>query len=250
MRRIPKRPRPDQSVLEWREGALFALQFLSPCRPNASETIAFGPGNRKTGTTGSIYRTILLWNLPAIATCPGASGWCRRHCYNADTRSDVFPHHLWAHNWWQAVQRPRVLFSALAAQLKRRPRPIGVRLHSSGDFFSKDYIRLWSRFARAHPDVFFWSYTRSWKIPELIPDLERLRALANFTLFASWDSSMPPPPNGWRRSLVFDTVDELSNFTPDNPSAKICPEQFNLTQCASCSICSNPDDTDVLFLLH
>jgi hypothetical protein len=78
-----------------------------------------------------------------------------------------------------------------------------LRLHVSGDFDTVDYINTWIARLTQRADVTMWCYTRSWRVPELLPALERLRALPNVQMFASMDVSTPElPPKGWRRAWI------------------------------------------------
>jgi hypothetical protein len=50
-----------------------------------------------------------------------------------------------------------------------------VRVHVSGDYFSCDYLNAWLFVARMHPDVLFYSYTKSIHlIPSNVPDNFRI----------------------------------------------------------------------------
>src|SRR5229473_3769257 len=95
-----RRKLPDARLLAWREGYLSALRPIEPKRQYSASPRGLSPGNSKTGTTGEIYKSVLLWNLPAVACCPGASEWCLTHCYNGDDRLDIFPVGEWAENWF------------------------------------------------------------------------------------------------------------------------------------------------------
>lgn len=35
------------------------------------------------------------------------------------------------------------------------------RIHSSGDFFNQEYVDMWARITSAHPDIFFYAYTKT-----------------------------------------------------------------------------------------
>ena len=152
----PTRPIPTGDVLAWREGYLHALRYIAPAKPQLSYPEGLSPGNTKTGQSGSLYRSVFVWNLPSVATCPGLSKWCMHHCYNADRREAIFMVHSWAENWWWSTKRPKVLRSRISSQLESATAPIAVRLHSSCDFFSVAYIKLWQSIARRHPSVLFW----------------------------------------------------------------------------------------------
>ena len=245
--KFPKRPLPTSQGLAWRQGFLNALQWVRPSQPNKPTPEGLAPGNKKIGDSGRVYSSVFVWNLPAVASCPGASEWCLMHCYNADTRSDVFPVSEWQDNWSWFTYKPQELKMRIREQLDSAKRPTAVRIHSSGDFYSLSYTLFWIDIVRQFREVQFWAYTRSWTIPELLPQLEVLRAEPNFELFASCDSTMPHPPDGWRLSLV---ENEAEDFTKE-PQDLLCPEQVGqVPNCASCGFCIERRSGNVLFLLH
>ena len=158
-------------------------------------------GNRKLGrSVGSVNR------MPG-GTCPGASSWCEGACY-----AKAFMYKVRGiHNRYQAetIELPNKL-------------PRLVRIHAAGDFDSVAYIEWWIDVVRAHPDVRFWAYTRSWVIDDLLPALERLRVEPNVQLFASTDPGMAEPPTGWR--IAYIAPDPRFRGMP-------CLEQVHTDQC-------------------
>lgn len=50
--------------------------------------------------------------------------------------------------------------NAIKAQIKA-DRIHYVRIHAAGDFFSSEYVQMWSRIAIDNPDVIFWTYTKT-----------------------------------------------------------------------------------------
>lgn len=202
MRGTLKRAVPPPTTIEWRRKYLLWLGTIVPRQPTLAEPMGLAPGNAKTGRRGSIFNTVFVWNLPSVVTCPGASQWCLTHCYNADARTDVFPVDQWIENWWWATNDPTRLRRRILSQIAEASKPCGVRIHSSGDFFSMEYVRVWKSIVGEARDASFWTYTRSWAKPMLLPDLTQLRGMPNAKVWASWDASMPPAPIGWRRSLV------------------------------------------------
>ena len=238
-------------MLDRREDYLKELQRTTPCVPARPSPSGLGPGNSKTGRSGSRFASVFVWNLPSVVTCPGATQWCRRHCYNADPRKGVFPVEEWAENWWWAENSPSALGEVIDKQLAAAVMPCAVRLHSSGDFYSSRYISFWIRIVRRHPSVTFWAYTRSWVVPGLLSELEVLRCLANVHLFASWDRHMPSVPAWWPRSLVFDNEDLMVEHMSRSPRANLCREQIREAEsCASCGMCMTSCGEDVVFFLH
>lgn len=116
------------------------------------------------------------WTLPAWAgrlpdgrtynTCP-AAGACVKVCY-ARNGTYLFPQVRAKHernlmrvlddlDRWAADMTAEVRVKA-----RRRPpgKPLIVRIHDAGDFFSDDYTLAWVRIARRCPDVIFYAYTK------------------------------------------------------------------------------------------
>lgn len=242
-----KRPIPSSAALAWRAGYLMALRWLHPRPPKNFAPIGLEPGNTKVGRSGSIYRTGFVWNLPAHASCPGASAWCRTCCYNADPRTNIFPVDDWLENWAWLEYEPTALGNRISQQLDEASPPIAVRVHSSGDFFSPDYISFWISIAKRQPNVHFWAYTRSWVVEELLPKLGQLRVLPNFELFASIDDTMPTPPKDWRLAIVSNNTKNIRRSPADLP----CPEQVGkIASCVSCGYCIESRLGNVIFSLH
>lgn len=207
----------------------------------------FEPGNKKTGLKGGNFNNVMVWNIPTLVTCPGASEWCKSVCYNGDDRPGVFHEDKWRSNLKSFNEDPASLGERLRTQLDASEHPLAIRIHSSGDFFSKDYIDFWSQLVDDNPDVSFWAYTRSWVTPQLREPLERLRAKENIQLFASWDSTMPSPPDDWRVSYVQDP--EFPITPPSDVTS--CPEEFiDDMNCAKCGFCIRKIGRGVLFNVH
>jgi hypothetical protein len=102
-----------------------------------------GKGNKKVG------RRVFVFNLPVFHSCPGASPVCRAVCY-ADKG-----HFRWPKNRdryflnWVASRRPGFA-DRVILELGRRQAKL-VRVHSSGDFYSGEYIMRWGDTARTRP---------------------------------------------------------------------------------------------------
>jgi hypothetical protein len=161
----------------------------------------------------------LVFNLPVFKTCPGSTLFCESYCYG-DWGGNRWPSARDKHAAnYEATLRPDFVDRAVAelqdSPLWRRVLPpptreeiedgraaqrparkaLLVRVHSVGDFYGAEYIRKWVEIASAAPEWTFWAYTRSWRVPDLVPDLERLAALPNFCLWLSADfmTKLPPP---------------------------------------------------------
>lgn len=185
-------------------------------------------------------------------TCPGSSQECEEICYakriiNKDVidiyRTNTLTEHI----------------PPLPSDAKL------VRFHVSGDFDTPMYVLNWYALCLHYPGVRFWGYTRSWRVPVLLPLLTQLRDLPNVQLFASVDSSMHDlPDKSWRVSWIDDgderinipahrntASNKMTCYSRGNVSAYVCPEEMGLKpNCVSCNYCILGKHGDVIFLKH
>jgi hypothetical protein len=257
------------------------------------EISRYGRGNLKLGASvytysrpaGDKWRGIIdssagrLKTKQDWGTCPGSTDECEKICYAKRIGGPVWD--VYKRNAFDDV--PPIPDDCTL-----------LRLHVSGDFDTVAYIENWiarllerttMRFAleenfslhngpqgaapvvRTLPPVMCWTYTRSWRVPELLPALERLRALPNVQLFASLDSTSELPPAGWRRAWIDGDL-RLANFDgvqwtygphpasdnqlgPDGIMSYVCPEETGRKpDCESCRYCFEGQHNDVTFLKH
>lgn len=187
-------------------------------------------GNEKTG------RRIHNFSMTPGASCPGASAWCASACYAKR------PYHRWKKqvgDTWdenfeatQAGVMPEIPKGAKA-----------FRIHVSGDFYSVAYTAAWIAIIKSRPEVKFWAYTRSWRVPELKKVLQKLHDLPNMQLFASIDWTMgEQPPAGWRVARI---------KGDDRFTGYACPEQDGRKpNCESCGYCFKGQRGNVTFKVH
>lgn len=247
-----KRKLPDKEKTSKRIKYMEAMQQLTPIKPsNFAEPNGLENGNDKTGNRGNIFDKIFVWNLPPVITCPGISDWCRKNCYNADDRYEKFPVFKWCENLWWVLNDKKKLYEKISLQLKEwEKKKTAVRIHSSGDFFSKDYIAFWKDIIHKNPDIYFWAYTRSWAVDELVDDIIELNTLNNMKLILSWDQTMAHPIDGFTKSIVYSTNEEI-NLALETKNGIVCPEQYGLvSSCADCGICILGNLSNIYFVLH
>jgi hypothetical protein len=180
-------------------------------------------GNAKLG------KRVAVVNRPAGESCPGATEWCAAHCYAKRGNFQRF-----------GLQR-RYRESTLTLPVKLGA--MAMRWHASGDFDSPEYIQEAMAYMQAHPATMFWAYTRSWRVPELVPHLEAMRALPNMQLFASVDATTTErPPSGWRTAWI------ESDARKRGP---VCMEQTGVKpDCQSCAYCWKGWRGDITFKIH
>ena len=89
-------------------------------------------------------------------TCPMADE-CIKFCYarkSAYTWSNVKPAF---ERRYELTKTSDFIVEMNAEILKRKPQY--VRVHDSGDYYSREYLQKWIEIAKANPDVRFYSYT-------------------------------------------------------------------------------------------
>lgn len=233
----------------------------------------WGRGNTKIGMDG-VYTYSRLPGRPdgffeqqaqwhgfepgtSTGTCPGSSVECESICYAKRVISTPPVWEMWKVN--SQSERLPGAEDPLPEDAKL------VRIHVSGDFTSVEYIEDWISLAEGRPEVRFFGYTRSWRVTELLPSLERLRALSNVQLFASMDKSIEElPPQDWRRAWIENdprcnlaavNMQEVHNTETlgfVNPErGYVCPEETGRKpNCQACGYCISGRKNDVIFLLH
>jgi len=190
-------------------------------------------GNKKVGR-------VWTFSLPSLLTCPGASAWCRGHCY-ARRMEQFRPNCRLAYLRNLHITEDPVAF--VRGTLESLPNGAQfVRIHVGGDFHTSHYSKAWVQICEARPDVSFWGYTRSWTVPDLVDALEELRRLPNVSLFGSTDTTMPLPPNGWR--VAFIDIDSRASGMPCRH------QQGEVDSCLECGYCFRENAGNVVFKVH
>ena len=157
-------------VLTWYRLVLsgaIVLQIVRKCR--------FQYGNKKLAASDEI--AFLVWSIPAVLTCPGATVMCMMNCYAR--RDERFPSvrasRIINYMISQQDDFEYVLYKALRNQIytnkgalrKRfKNKEIVVRVHESGDFYSDRYMLAWFHVAAKFPEITFFTYTKSFKMYE------------------------------------------------------------------------------------
>lgn len=134
--------------------------------------------NKKMRPTDKV--AFLIFSIPAVMTCPNATAQCLKYCYakSAYMYDSVCKNH--AGNFISTMRSDFVEMTcnAIRAQMYTRRGELRkafrkadgtqkytcVRVHESGDFYSKEYMLKWFEIARRNPDLHFFAYTKSIKM--------------------------------------------------------------------------------------
>ena len=214
-------------------------------------TDLFSWGNGKMGDK------VLTWSIPAILTCPGRSTDCEKLCYadkNFFRMANVKSKY---HRNWQLSQQND--FHLIASELLKKVKDDTLfRIHVAGDFYDATYAEKWLYILKQNPHVQAWVYTRSWRIPEILPVIEDLTKLPNLSFWYSVDRGTGKPakiPKNVRTAYMMVDDADIPRWRPDlyfrdyaarGTVAKyikgtlVCPAENGVSghvQCQRCQIC-------------
>lgn len=195
---------------------------------------------------GKLGPNVYTYSKTAVETCPGRTAYCEELCY----AQRMGP-------WLDLLHREN---TKRGASLPPLPEDASlVRGHVAGDFDTATYILAWVRLATKRPEVQFWFYTRSWRVPTLLPFLEILRQLPNVVMWASMDPGCEDAPPGWPRAWMegdaratSEALGDRAYRTEDGKPAPICPEQIGTrASCEECGYCFRREPKgDLVFQEH
>lgn len=183
VRKTNKKFSPKVDALELK-AALCKYGLIDYTKKTASRKIAIDfrgerlyMGQPLTAGNAKLGKDILIFDLLAQITCPDCRDcwkdcYARRdqHTYKTAWNARLMKTHLAVHNL-------QLLESLIIKQLGRDKgkHPI-VRIHSSGDFFSKEYRDMWIRIAEMFPNIRFYCYSKS----PFAPVGSRIRVISSF----------------------------------------------------------------------
>jgi hypothetical protein len=239
------------------------IRHLLTCRRDKLQVCLLRHGNEKLG------RGIFSFGLPAIKTCPGWTPTvCGKHCYAR--RGHYLHTTVGIAQAANLVAAHRPDFSELVLADMARHKPLAIRIHDSGDFFSPWYARSWLR-VMLDPRSDGWKfflYTRSWRIKDIEPVLREMSQQQNCRVWYSTDRGTGEPrkaPPRVRLAYMQEDEDDVPSYRVDlffrtvpirNEPIKfisgslVCPYENGATRrpdtkfsCATCQLCFGADNT-------
>ena len=211
-----------------------------------------------------------IWNMsiPAVETCGGMSAACAGpdgKCYVLKIykrRPTVLKAHQ---NTYVGILE--ALENGDEFELPTKVKDGDVfRLHVAGDFFDSAYVYAWINLMINNPNIQFFAYTRSWRMPEMMESLHALAELPNMELLLSVDRDTGYPNEddwyGFRTAFMMVTDDDSDLVRPDTHVVfrdnrfailkrvngnLVCPTENGITKttCEKCKWCfkANPNKT-------
>lgn len=233
----------------------------------------FSDGNRKYTSTKTTY--FLIFNLPCIVTCPGRCNGCENDCY-AKKAENLYPDCLpcryrnlllslrddFEDMVVEYVERYATNKRTKMYKVLNNGGEIVFRIHESGDFYSKEYLKKWLRIAERLPYVTFLWYTKSF---EFFEDLDISTMPSNFVKggnFSVWED-MPSE----RKILAYKLAKKLGVRvytalweTTKKAIKHGCKESLENTNrdyakctckdCANCKICWKSKKLETIVAIH
>lgn len=113
-----------------------------------------------------LAKNILIWDIPSIVTCKGACGGCyalKAERIYKNTRIMRAFHYAIVLMAIDDTNKKEYLKSLIISEINKHVimynNPI-LRLHSSGDFFSNQYIAFWLEIAHECSNISIYSYSK------------------------------------------------------------------------------------------
>jgi hypothetical protein len=159
--------------------------------------------NSKLKKTSKLSRLrVFNFGIPAQDTCLWA-GDCKKFCYASKGA------YVWS-NVKPAFERRLEItkqndFSELMITEIIKKKASHVRIHDSGDFYSREYLHKWIKVMQSMPDVTFYAYSKS------LPLFEGETLPKNFVLIKSMGGKKDDMINMKkdRHARIFNSIDEL-----------------------------------------
>jgi len=204
-------------------------------------------GNKKLMNNDKVR--YIIWNLPAIKTCPFATEHCKKACY-ACKAERVYPSVKPSRekNYNDSLKddfsvRMIETIAYYRNSKSFKDKLIIVRIHESGDFYSEEYAKKWVEiinYFRNDSTIKFICYTKS------LPYFENVNvsSMKNLCFLASlWDDTTDAMKEliNKRGYRVYTAV---SSFEGTNFS------QCRCSDCAHCMKCANNNVKAIACKIH
>lgn len=213
--------------------------------------VSLSHGNKKLKENARV--AFLVWNIPAVTTCPYRTAHCEALCYalkaeNQYTKS-CRPARQRNFELSRAADFVTSMIFTIYAELDRpanKDKKIVFRIHESGDFYNKQYVSAWLEIINhfsEDPRITFVAYTKS------VVFFDGIDIPNNLNLLASvWDDTKESNleiirRNNFRIYTAFSKEDMQSAI---NSGFSFCP----CKDCGSCGKCWNNFINNVACEIH
>ena len=213
-------------------------------------------GNRKLQNTYKIR--FIIWNLPAVKTCPYSTPSCEKSCY-ARKAERIYPQVLPSRelNYTASLQPDFAenMIYTIETEINKKKydgKKIVFRIHESGDFYSVEYVWKWEKIAKHFENdnrIVFLAYTKS---------------IAFFTGIGKYGTEEFPKNFIVRSSIWNDTTPENIQLTTNynfpiytaGTEAEVLEKKRNgyhvckCDNCGNCRMCWNSKIQNIIVKIH
>ena len=221
-----------------------------------NQNIHLSEGN--LASKGNEEIMFLTWSLPSRSTCPYATEMCKKRCFAkknesfknvrnsrggnlAETYKNTFVVDMIKHFEYQ-LQRP-----------KTQNKLIICRIHTSGDFYSKEYFTKWveiSDYFKGNKNIMFQAYTKSMPILKQYIE-ENEKGLNDINIHLVWSiwNDTPKEYTKYAKHLGMQTFTALPK---DEIETAIKNGAFGCKDldCASCRECYSNNYKEIVIPYH
>lgn len=182
-----------------------------------NNSIYIGKGNSKIGT-------IPVFDLPPGLSCIEKS--CYKICYARNVYVYKHPKVLWDNNF--EASKDKNFVKTVCGMLQNYNAKF-FRIHSSGDFYSLEYLKKWIDICKTFPSIQFLAFTKAYNhIIDCITEIpENLTIIFSLSPFISHDEKEKIKQQAKILSLSIATIDDT-----EETGGHICPGS-----CADCKVC-------------
>jgi hypothetical protein len=186
-----------------------------------------------------LSKVIAIFDLPAIKTCVNCE-LCKNTCY-AMKAQRMYKHTkaFRDNNYNESLKESFVDKINMELMQLRKKGIKYIRIHSSGDFYSNEYLNKWIKIAELNRDLIFYSYTKAYKTKQLfLPD--------NLIIHQSYFEIDNKP------YINYDNIENII-ILKDKIDGYICPDTLGHEgiHCGiTCLWCMTKQTKQILFVKH
>ena len=189
-------------------------------------------GNKKLG------KNILNFNLPPVKSCMNAES-CKADCYAVKSYR-MYPSVKNYQDIMQffALNDLDTLENKIIHELSNPKKWFEnvVRIHSSGDFITQNYLNMWCNIAKKFPHIKFYAYTKVNNILDFSNTPKNLNVINSFI----------PTKQGLK--LNFGSLDYVKKLRAESKGIICPPTRGKELTCEACKYCF--DKKKPIFVIH
>ena len=170
-------------------------------------------------TSNALGVKVFNFSIPAYksasgkVTCPFADK-CIKFCYAQKGNYKRFPSVRNGMEKKYQLTKEENFVQLMNKEIKKK-KPDFVRVHDSGDYYSKKYLNKWLTIAKQNPKVKFYSYTNSIKF---IKELQGIPGNFDFIFSDSGKQVNLIDKTKDRHTKIFDSIESLNKIGYKNAS--------------------------------